>query len=95
METENQAIEEISKKPTAGRPRKSPATDAKEVISSNGTVLLMTSATGSWTTGKGVEFTQERPYQFVENDEIEPLIGSGRFRRADPEEVKNFYRIEL
>lgn len=61
----------------------------------DGTVLMMTSAGGSWVTPSGTKFSKEFPYQFVPTEEIEPLIKTGRFRRADPDEVKDFYNIEL
>lgn len=76
------------KKPASKR--KQPSTNAV-----TGTVLFMVNRTGSWTTPSGVSFTRQLPYQLVPDEEIEALLKSGRFRRAEPEEVRDFYNIEL
>lgn len=95
LTTEN-AAEVVAEKKTTKRPTKSAAAvDAGEAIASKGTVLFMTSKGGSWTTPSGVKFTRDKPYQLVPPEEIEPLLISGRFRRAEALEVKNFYKIEL
>lgn len=69
--------------------------DAATHIAAGGSVLCMTSDLGSWTTPSGVVFNSIKPYQFVPVEEIEALLASGRFRRAEPAEVKEFYNIEL
>jgi hypothetical protein len=95
---DSDAGEVITKKDPAKRAGKKVADfadDAISTIASGGSVLLMTSSGGSWTTPSGVEFKKEAPYQFVPAEEIESLLKSGRFRRAEPQEVKEFYKIEL
>jgi len=91
------ASEAISKKarPVKKAEEIEDAGEAIQTITSGGSVLLMTSSGGSWETPSGVVFDRERPYQFVPAEEIESLLKSGRFRRAEPEEVKAFYKIEL
>lgn len=44
-------------------------------------------------TPDGVKFTKEHPYQLVGENEIDSLISEGRFRIADAEELKVYYRI--
>lgn len=83
------------KKTTRKTTKPTQSADAADTISVKGTVLFMTSKGGSWTTPSGVKFTKEKPYQLVPPEEIEPLLISGRFRRAEALEVKNFYKIDL
>jgi hypothetical protein len=83
------------KKPVKRSAKPVATTKADEAIATNGTVLFMTSKGGSWTTPSGVTFSKDKPYQFVPPEEIESLLVSGRFRRAEPLEVKNFYKIDL
>lgn len=93
---EGNAIEAISeKKHVAKKPVKKVAPKADDVIATKGAVLFMTSSGGSWATPSGVQFTASRPYQLVPAEEVESLLTSGRFRRAEPQEVKDFYNIEL
>lgn len=87
--------DKIVKKTAVKKPVKVQDDEPIERISNNGSVLFMTSGGGSWTTPNGVTFSKERPYQLVGNDEVEALLTSGRFRRAEPQEVKDFYKIEL
>lgn len=96
IEQDADAAEVVAeKKPVKRTTKPAVPVDADEVISAQGTVLFMTSDGGSWTTASGVTFSRTKPYQLVPPEEIEPLLTSGRFRRAEPLEVKNFYKIEL
>lgn len=48
----------------------------------------------SWTTHDQVIFTKNHPFQLVEEAESDRLMREGGFRRAHPEEVKNWYYSE-
>lgn len=93
-ETTDSAAEVVEKK-TVRKTTKAISEDAVDTIAAQGSVLFMTSAGGSWTTPSGVTFSKTKPYQLVPAEEIEPLLSSGRFRRAEALEVKEFYNIEL
>lgn len=44
----------------------------------------------SFTSPTGIKFTKDNPYQMVDPDEVDILL-SQNFRRAYPEEIKDFY----
>jgi len=55
-------------------------------------LLKMERKNASWQTRGGVVFSQEHPYQLVDEDEMDELLDEGGFRRADPREVVKFYQ---
>jgi hypothetical protein len=56
--------------------------------------LLFMKRGASWTTGSGVNFTREHPYQLVNESEIPTLLQEDRFIEASKEDVKKFYNLK-
>lgn len=48
----------------------------------------------TWRTSEGVQFSKEHPYQLVTSGEADRLLMEGGFRRAHPDEVKDWYAEE-
>lgn len=67
-----------------GRPKKLNADDK---------VLLYMLYGAGWTTGSGVMFTSEHPYQVVPAHEVPYLLEEGRFIRATAQDLKDHYQI--
>ena len=55
--------------------------------------LFMESGWG-YSTPDGITFDRERPYQVVDQSEVQTLMETGRFRIATKEEIVKFYGIE-
>ena len=66
--------------------------DADKAILASKVAVFMKMG-GNYYTASGVKFTQEQPYQLMNAVEAYSLIehGFGRFRLAEPEEVRDFY----
>lgn len=45
----------------------------------------------SYTTASNVVFTQDHPFQLVQDWEVADLLTDGRFRRAGGEEMMEYY----
>lgn len=78
-------------------PRKTELTEALNAYenavlkATGGKILLkMERDNVSFVTDAGVKFTREQPFQLVDADEVDLLIRQN-FRKAYPEEVKEFY----
>jgi len=62
-----------------------------DVVIGDGQMTLKMRTGSSYTTGNGVRFTREHPYQIVMLSDGGQLIQSERFSIATKEEVKEFY----
>ena len=62
-----------------------------DVDESSGKVLLKMITGIAYSTGSGVRFSQEHPFQLVSNDEAMQLVQLERFTPALADEVKAFY----
>lgn len=89
--TSDKVTQKRTRKPVSVSP--TPEKDvAKEVEKEAGKVLVrMERGARSWTTHDGVRFTKDHPYQLVAESEVDLLLMEGGFRRAHPDELKQWY----
>ena len=64
---------------------------AYKATSSDKVMLVMLTGAG-WVTASGADFSSTHPYQLVNEDEVDALLTTGRFRQASGEEVKRYYK---
>lgn len=71
--------------------------DLDEVLQApalNQALVRMERSALTWTTHDGVTFSKEHPYQLVSDIECELLLREGGFRKAHPDELKQWYGTE-
>lgn len=78
------------------QPEVDETTPTEEVVAAtptdkkNKTMLVMLFGAG-WSTSSGADFSSTHPYALVDEDEVDPMLMTGRFRQASGEEVKRYY----
>lgn len=74
-------------------PEKTVKEDVKDT-SEEKVLVRMERGSASWTTHDGVKFTKQHPYQLVTEGEADLLMMEGGFRKAHPDELKQWYGDE-
>lgn len=54
-------------------------------------VMLVMLTGAGWVTASGADFSTSHPFQLVNEDEVDSLLKTGRFRQASGDEVKRYY----
>lgn len=72
-------------------PVDAPSSQEVTVVEGDKVLVRMERGCLSWTTHEGVTFTNEHPYQLVTSGEADLLLTEGGFRKAHPDELKQWY----